>query len=75
VAVLTAWTAAYALVSAGLGVVLVGPLMGTLVGHPWALLGPGTLIVFAGAMATAALDVAVGDGGNIGRRCWLHRAR
>ena len=54
-ATLTAWTAAYALASGGLGVVLMDPLMGALTGHPWALLGAGTLIVFAAAMSTAAL--------------------
>ena len=54
-ATLTAWTAVYAVASAGLGVVLMDPLMGTLTDHPWALLGAGALIVFAAAMSTAAL--------------------
>jgi len=54
-ATLIAWTAVYAVASAGLGVVLMDPLTGSLTGHPWALLGAGTLIVFAAAMSTAAL--------------------
>lgn len=52
---LTAWTALYAVASAGLGVVLIDPLTGALAGHPWALLGVGALIVFAAGMSTAAL--------------------
>lgn len=62
-ATLTAWTAVYAVASAGLGVVLMDPLMGTLTGHPWALLGAGTLIVFAAAMSTAALMSLFGIAG------------
>jgi hypothetical protein len=62
-ATLTAWTALYALASAGLGVVLTDPLMGLLTGHPWALLGAGTLIVFAAAMTTAALMSLLGMSG------------
>jgi hypothetical protein len=52
---LTAWAAVYAVASGALGVVLMDPLMGRLTGHPWALLGAGTLIVFAVAMSTASL--------------------
>lgn len=62
-ALLTAWTAAYALASAGLGVVLMDPLLGSLTGRPWALLGAGTLIVFASAMSTAALMALFGMAG------------
>jgi hypothetical protein len=62
-ATLTAWTAAYALASAGLGVVLLDPLMGALTGQPWALLGAGTLIVFSAAMSTAALMSLFGMAG------------
>jgi hypothetical protein len=62
-ATLTAWTAAYAVASAGLGVVLMDPLMGTVTGHPWALLGAGTVIVFAAAMSTAALMSLFGIAG------------
>jgi hypothetical protein len=50
--VLAAWTAVYALGSAALGVVLMDLIMGALTGHPWALLGAGTLIVFAATMST-----------------------
>ena len=62
-ATLTVWTAAYAVASAGLGVVLMDPLMGALTGYPWALLGAGTLIVFAAAMSTAALRSLFGIAG------------
>jgi hypothetical protein len=62
-ATLTAWAAAYAVASAGLGVVLVDPLMGAVTGHPWALLGAGTLIVFAVAMSTAVLMSLFGIAG------------
>jgi hypothetical protein len=62
-ATLTAWTAGYALASAGLGVVLADPLMGALTGHPWALLGAGTLFVFAIAMSAAALMSLIGMAG------------
>jgi hypothetical protein len=58
-----AWAAVYAVASAGLGVVLMDPLMGALTGHPWALLGAGTLIVFAAAMSTAALMSLFGIAG------------
>lgn len=37
--------------------------MGALTGHPWALLGAGTLIVFAAAMSTAALMSVFGMAG------------
>lgn len=60
---LTAWTAVYALASAGLGVVLADPLLGALTGSPWPLLGAGTLIVFAVAMSTAALMSLIGMAG------------
>jgi hypothetical protein len=60
---LTAWTALYALMSGGLGVVLVDPVMGLLTGHPWPLLGAGTLIVFGAAMTTAALMSLLGLSG------------
>lgn len=60
---LAAWTALYALASAGLGVVLMGPLLGVLTGHPWALLGVGTLIVLAAGMSTAALMSLFGIAG------------
>ena len=62
-AALTAWAAAYAVASAGLGVVLVDPLMEAVTGHPWALLGAGTLIVFAVAMATEVLMSLFGIAG------------
>jgi hypothetical protein len=62
-ATLTAWTAVYAVASAGLGVVLMDPLMGALTGHPWALLGAGTLIVFAAAMTAGALTSLFGIAG------------
>ena len=62
-ATLTAWAAAYAVASAGLGVVLMDPLMGTVTGHPWALLGAGTLIVFAAAMTAGALTSLFGIAG------------
>jgi hypothetical protein len=62
-ATLTAWAALYAVTSAGLGVVLMDPLFGCLTGHPWALLGAGSLIVFAAAMTTAALVSLFGMAG------------
>jgi hypothetical protein len=62
-ATLTAWNAVYAVASAGLGVVLMDPLLGALTGHPWALLGAGALIVFAAAMSTAALMSLFGMAG------------
>ena len=60
---LAGWASVYALASAGLGVVLMNPLMGTLTGSPWALLGAGTLIVFVAAMTTAALISLFGMAG------------
>jgi hypothetical protein len=64
-ATLAAWTAAYAVASAGLGVLVTDPFLGAVTGHPWALLGAGTLIVFAAAMTTAALLSLFGMAGII----------
>ncbi len=52
---LMGWTAAYAVSSAILGVVLLDPVMGVVTGAPWALIGAGSLIVFSVGIFTAAL--------------------
>lgn len=62
-ATLAVWAALYAVASAGLGVVLVDPLLDRITGHPWALLGAGSLIVFAVAMSTRALMSLFGMAG------------
>ncbi len=50
----------YAVLSGIGGAVLVGPVLGALTGHFWALAGVGTLLVVGAAAVTMALQVALG---------------
>lgn len=57
-AALLGWLAAYAVAAAGLGVVLIDPMLGMLTGHAAALIGVGALLIFAvGAFAAAMLSL------------------
>jgi hypothetical protein len=59
-AVTLGMAALYALASAALGVVLIDPMMGVLIGHPWTLLAAGSLVVFSATVVTAALTSLLG---------------
>lgn len=52
---LLSWTLAYSLASAVVGVTLIDPIMGVVIGHPAQLIGAGTLNVLAVGTFTAAL--------------------
>jgi len=60
VAHLLGWTLGYAVASAGLGVLLVGPIMGVVTTSPVTLIAAGTLIVFTVATFTAAMLSLIG---------------
>jgi hypothetical protein len=65
VAVLLGWQAAYAVIAAAFGTLLIDPLLGMISGHPAQLLAVGALLIFAVATFALAMLSLLGNPGLI----------